>query len=230
MKPIAIFYHGLFFRDNEWLPHAFTIAQQQFWAVEDSGLEKAASEIHIGLNGGQESLEPARLVFPAKAEITLHGQDSKNECSTILMLEDWVKTHPDWYVLYFHCKGATHPPGHGISDRWRGCMMRNNVLLWHRCVADLMTGCDAVGCHWMEPPETPEGQYIFAGTFFWAKSNFMRELPSIMDRPQIKKTGLKHLDSRYEAEVWLGNGPRRPVIKDYHGPLWNPGKWGTCEP
>jgi hypothetical protein len=49
-----------------------------------------------------------------------------------------------------------------------------------------------------------------------------------MERDRIKVSGLKHPDSKYEAEVWLGNGPRVPKIKDYHGPGWTPGKIDTC--
>ena len=108
--------------------------------------------------------------------------------------------------------------------------MKNAVTNWRTCVADLDSGADAVGSHWMVPPETPIGQHIFAGNFFWAKASFLRTLPSIMDRERIKMSGIDSLDSRYESEVWLGNGPRIPKVKDYHGPNWNPSKIGTCVP
>lgn len=232
MRPIAIFYHGLFYRDSEWLQPAFDISREQFYEADESGLLAQANEIHIGLNGGPESLEPARFVFPGRSRIVLHGLDSKNENSTIVMLEEWLKAHPGqhWNVLYFHCKGGTHKVGDEITSAWRNCMMRHTVRRWRTCVDDLeKKPLDAVGCHWMEPPETPEGQYIFAGTFFWSTSDFLSSLPSILDRPQIKNTGLKHVDSRYEAEVWLGNGPRKPRVRDYHGPRWNPGMWSTCK-
>lgn len=228
IRPIAIFYHCLFYRDAEFLPVALDIARAQFEDVEDTGLAAAASEIHVGINGGAESSGPAHLVFPWVTELVFHGLDSKNECSTIRMIEEWSANHPGWYVLYFHCKGATKAAGDPMTTRWRGCMQRHTVSNWRRCVGDLDAGYEAVGCHWMEPPATPEGQYIFAGTFFWAKSDFLRTLPSILARDRIKLSGLKSPESRYEAEVWLGNGPRRPRIKDYHGPGWDPGKWGTC--
>jgi hypothetical protein len=95
-------------------------------------------------------------------------------------------------------------------------MMRGVVHNWRKCVADLDSGYEAVGCHWMEPPETPEGQFIFAGNFFWSTSRFLRTLPSIQDRERIKLSGLWSLQSRYEAEVWFGNGRQLPLFRDYH--------------
>lgn len=227
MKPIAIFYHGLFFKEDQAIPHALPIIQEQMGMVKSSGLLDAATEFHVGINGGDESHAVARIVFPPKAMIRFHGLQCHNENRTILMLENWLPTHPDWHVLYFHAKGVTHPPGH-FSEIWRKCMMKHCVRNWWICVADLENGYDTVGCHWMEPPATPEGQYIFAGTFWWATSNYLLTLPSIMDRDRIKESGIDAAESRYEAEVWLGMAPKKPRIKDYHGPDWNPSKLGTC--
>jgi hypothetical protein len=107
-------------------------------------------------------------------------------------------------------------------------MTRHVIANWRQCVQDLEQGFDAVGVHYMEPPATPPGQRILAGNYWFAKSDYLRTLPSIMERDRIKVSGLKHPDSKYEAEVWLGNGPRVPKIKDYHGPGWTPGKIDTC--
>lgn len=182
----------------------------------------------VGVNGGPESMKFVKRLIPEQAQIVLHGLECRNENRTILAMEQWLPCHEDWNVLYFHARGATHPPKDSITDAWRNCMMRHTVSNWRRCVEDLDDGYDAVGAHWMEPPATPKGQYIFAGTFWWAKASYLLTLPSILDRDRIRESGIDALESRYEAEVWIGNGPVKPKVKDYHGPNWNPSKWQTC--
>lgn len=230
MKNIAVFYHCLFYKDNPLtlLDAAIDIIGSQLNEMDRCGLTSVASEFIVGINGGGESVNLAKLMFPAKARCHFHGLQCKNENRTILELEKWIPSHKDWHVLYFHSKGATRPYGDSFSDKWRKCMMKHNVSNWRRCVSDLESGHDMVGCHWMEPPDTPEGHYIFAGTFWWATSNYLATLPSIMCRDRIKVSGIDSIDSRYEAEVWSGNGPIKPKIKDYHGPKWNPSKFETC--
>lgn len=232
MKPIAIFFHCLFMRGTPpaLTPSAVEIIGEQMQNIAQTGLLGAASHFAVGVNGGDESRVLASMLIPAKAKVVFHGLDSHNENSTLRMLEQWLPGHPGWNVLYFHSKGATWPYNDYMRSRWRGCMMRNTVSNWRQCVQDLDAGYEAVGCHWMTPPATPPGQHIFAGTFFWSKSDFLLTLPSIMKRDRIKVSGLKHADSRYESEVWIGNGPRPPRVRDYHGPGWNPSKVATCIP
>lgn len=226
--PIAIFFHGIFFMGADFLTHALEIARDQFDQASESGLLSAASELTIGINGGQESLMPASLVFPTEARIVLHGLQCHTELRTLMELERWLPGHEDWYVLYFHCKGATHPAGHTISRIWRGCMMRHVIRGWRKCVAALDEGHDAAGVHWMEPPETPEGQRIFAGTFWWAKASYLLTIPPMRERPRIQESGVDAVESRYESEVWIGNSVQRPKVKDFH-PNWNPSKLHTCQ-
>lgn len=228
MNPIAIFYHCLFYLGDKLLPAACQIVSDQMRALKHTGLLDACSHFEVGINGGMESLEIARLMFPMKAKIVLHGLETRNECLTIRQIENWLPGKVDYYVLYFHSKGATKPLGDSFTGTWRACMMRHNIFNWRQCVRDLNQGYEAVGVHWMEPPATPPGQHIFAGTFWWAKSSYLATLPSIMDRDRIKVSGLGAFDSRYESEVWIGNGPRIPKVKDYHGPGWNPSKIATC--
>lgn len=229
MNPIAIFYHCLFFLGDATKPleSARLIVPEQMDVLKTTGLLDTASHFLVGVNGGSESEASVKEFIPAKAECVYHGLRSRNENLTVVELEKWLPGHDDWYVLYFHAKGATHPVVDPFSSIWRRCMMRHNLLNWKQCVADLDAGYEAVGCHWMEPPNTPKGQYIFAGTFWWAKAGFLLTLPSIMDRDRIKVSGIESLESRYEAEVILGNGPRPPRIKDYH-PNWNPSRIATC--
>lgn len=229
---IAIFYHCLFFlgKPPVLLPNAIPVVKSQKAMMEATGLLNATDYMLVGVNGGKESEGLARGAFP-KAQLVFHGLESRNENLTIVELEKWVPDHQDWYVLYLHSKGATHGPDSyrfKANEIWRKCMMRHCVQNWRQCVADLDAGYESVGAHWMTGEKTPPGHNIWAGTFFWAKASFLATLPSIYLRDRIKTSGIKALESRYEAEVWIGNGPNLPKIKDYH-PDWDPSKIATCQ-
>ena len=222
--PIVVFYHGYIYNGSppDLVQSALTVVHEQMERLRYCGLADAASEIVIGLNGGQETLDIARLIAPEKARIVLHGLESKNENPTLVLLEEWLKSNPqEAHVLYFHAKGASHDPAtaYGKFDaKWRECLMRYCIEGWRQCVSDLAS-YEAVGCHWLTGQGSDHSQHYFAGTFFWARASFLRTLPSIFERERIKVSGLSSPESRYEIEVWIGNGPRRPYIRDYadHG-------------
>lgn len=215
---LAIFYHCLFFRGEppQPLPAAADIVSSQMQAVTNSGLLNAVAEFHVGINGGSESEPLAKEIMPEKAAITFHGLQVRNELKTILMLEEWVKTHEGWFVLYFHSKGATHDPQSDyakFSGSWREGMMQDLVANWRACVVDLDAGNDIACSHWMW--NMADGtQHIPAGNFLWIKSDFARKLPSLWLRERIKTSGIDSVESRYESEVYWGNGPR-PTVKQY---------------
>lgn len=218
MKPIAIFFHCLIELGDPpvVLDNAVSIIREQMTALESSGLLDVASEFIVGINGGETSREIANLLIPSKAKLVMHGLQSRAENLTIVEIEKWVKTHPDWFVLYFHSKGASHPPGNsygdGVSKPWRWGMMYDLITNWRQCVADLETH-DIVCSHWMW--NLADGtQHIPAGDFLWITSNFAAKLPSIYLRDRIKQDGIAALSSRYESEVYWGNGPR-PNVKSY---------------
>lgn len=222
---LLIFYHCLFQIGNHVLEAATPIVKEQMAELKRCGLLDAASEMHVGINGGEDAKPLAESLFPSHARVTYHGMTCRNELRTLLMLEDWLaSTNDEAYILWCHSKGATHRIGSKtlFNREWRQCMTSNLVTNWRQCVQDLEV-VESVGCHWMQPPSTPKGQYIWAGNFWWARASFLRTLPSLMARKRIQISGVDALESRYEAEVWIGNGQRRPVVRDYCN-NWNPGK------
>lgn len=216
LKPIAIFYHGLFFLGDPptLLPSAVAIVNKQMGQLAISGLLAAASEVHVGINGSEESKPLVARFIPPQAHFTLHGLQSHSENLTLVGLQEWVKTHPGWYVLYFHTKGATAKPGSpkaAMSNEWRETMMADLVQRWRQCIAELDAGYDIVCSHWKWG--CIDGtQHIPAGNFLWINSDFAAQLPSIYLRDRIKSDGIDALSSRYEAEVMWGYGPR-PNVK-----------------
>lgn len=221
---IAVFYHCAFLLGEPPELVNLDIIIEQMHALKVSGLEDAASEIYCGVNGGEESEIFARGLLPSKAHITYHGRNCRNECRTIAMTEEWAKTHgDDWLCLYFHSKGISHPAdsayGNNMSRPWRNRMMNTCVHNWRQCVADLAVH-EAVGAHWLTGQGWDKSQHYFAGTFWFARASFLRTLPSIHERERIKTSGIDSIESRYEAEITLGNGPRLPIVRNYYsGPI-----------
>lgn len=226
MKPVLVFYHCAFHFPRVIHGHptglrdaAVTIIRDQMAWVAGFGLYDRAARIFFCVNGGEESREMAHKLKPEKAQLVLHGTESISETKTIEFLENIIAGEPESYVLYFHSKGATHtdPAYSKFVAKWRRCMMIHLVAHWDKCVSDLESGFDSVGCHWMTnmaPPSDKDA--IWGGNFWWATSKFLKTLPRIMDRELIVKHGYAAPIARMEAERWIGSGPSLPRTKDYH--------------
>lgn len=222
--PIIIFHHACFLLGDPptLSDSALQIGIEQMGALKNSGLLEAASEFHVGLNGGTESEFLASAVFPEKAKVKYHGLDSRAENLTLVMIEDRMKSiEGEAYVLYEHQKGSSHAQGSDygtFAGKWRQRMMYYLVENWRYCIRDLETH-DAVGCHWLTGQGWDHSQHYFAGNMWFARASFLKTLPSIYLRERIKTSGIASLESRYESEVWIGNG-KMPFIKNYYsGPI-----------
>jgi hypothetical protein len=210
---IAIFWHAIFSGGSRPIDtgYACGIMSDQMKSIRDSGLLAAAEEMTIGVNGGQEDVAIARLFAPPNAKIVPHGIGTTTEIPTMNLIRQWLPKHKDWKVLYGHFKGVSHPflP----SDMaWRERMEQACVWGWRNCVQELENGTDACGCHWLTPEKCP-GQVagpFFGGTFWWSTAKYLLTLP-----PLPAATW----DNRYEAERWIGRGPRRPKVLDLY-PGW----------
>lgn len=228
-RPIAVFYHCLFAIGSRKsssiepklaplasgsLPAAIAIVRSQVDAMQRSGLLDAADHLFVGINGNVEDFEIAAELLPKRAIVHFHGRECRNELRTILMLERFVAektrfdTDADWSICYHHAKGASHPIGDKDTTKWRRCMEKHVIHDWRKCVAALAQGFDAAGAHYLIPPTTPGDQRIFAGNFFWARSRYLKTVPSLLERKRIHDSGIEALESRYEAEVYVAN--RRP--------------------
>lgn len=220
-RKIALFHHARLSGgdppiDFSW---ASSIFAEQIIALRDSGLTDAASEIYIGVNGGEQDAFAAQSMAPEKAQVIQHPDDARGELPTLNLMWNWARKHPGWLVYYCHTKGATHH-GDQLYANWRRCMERACVHNWQRCVKDLEAGAEAVGCHWLTDQKYSNvGPPFFGGNFYWATADFLMTLP------EIPRTA-RDRGMFYEAEVWLAKGPRLPRIRDY-APHW-PG--AKCAP
>jgi hypothetical protein len=224
MKRIAVFYHcrvagGAHPKNSfaEACPainqdHAIDVVNEQHAALRLSGLLDSTHSFYVGCNGTKEECEPARKMIAEDGEFICHGVNAAGELPTLRLLEEWVKTHPDWLVFYHHSKGVCWPGPTGEFRRnWRRCLTWALVYEWKRCIRDLESNkYDMVGGHWLSPQQFPGMEHlkkpIWGGNFFWATGSFLNELP-----PISKNTDWAH---RWDAEHWVGEG-RMPSVKDY---------------
>lgn len=199
------------------LDHSIPIMVHQMRVLADSGLADAASEFIIGTNGDTTNFSAVSMLAPKQAKVVDRGPDAHSELSTIAVLREWLPGHEDWIVFSHHSKCATrHDP---LCVAWRGCMEKHLVHDWRECVRLLEAGFESVGCHWMTPERwgkslLPSTTPYWGGNFWWAKASFLMTLPTLPEsaRPD-------HPDDRFIAENWIGLGPRRPQVYDYH-PNW----------
>lgn len=174
-----------------------TPIREHIRALKESGLYDALRTMAIGVVGSKQKrdevihcLNTLDIDFEIAAE-----SDSGWEQETQIPMWEFSKQH-DGLVLYAHTKGASNPSD--VNIRWRRSMIYWNVIRWKLAV-DKLTDHDAYGCHWIQPllegmPEHKQGNFMFAGTFFWLKCEVMRRFP----RPA--------LTHRHEAEGFVGYG------------------------
>jgi hypothetical protein len=130
-------------------------------------------------------------------------------------MQVWCASNPGYHVLYFHTKGAIHN-GNPVFEKWRQCMENVCVWRWRECLHKLDKGRDSAGSHWLAPEKYPvlrsaSGNVSYwGGNFWWATSDFLNTLPQI-----------DIMANRYEAEAWIGRGPKRPSVHDFqpHFPM-----------
>jgi hypothetical protein len=214
---LAIFYHGLLVAPGIDSNHAFALLADQMAALVDSGLADAAEKVFMGVNGDEFDRLAVQSLAPKKAVVMAfpHGQ---SEIPTMDFMWGWAKENPGWYACYFHMKGVSRP-GNAIWMRWRRCMENAVIWNWQTCVETLEGGFDSVGAHWLSHqkyPMIPPSQRYWGGNFYWSTTDFLRTLP------RLAKDSVA---ARYEAEVFIGSGPRVPRVFDMapHFPM-------TCKP
>lgn len=170
-------------------------------ALKESGFD---GELLVGIVG--PSVPVVDFLRSTGIEFTVVARDIEGwEQVTLEALRAELPFH-DGPVLYTHTKGASDASE--WNHAWRRSMTMSLVGGWRESVAKLGDGYDAVGCHWLDPgkvqPYPMGGTPIFGGNFWWANVGYLRTLPPLS------------LDSRHEAETWVGQG--NPRVFD-----WTPG-------
>lgn len=209
---IAVFYHARICGGNPEINRVYgeRMVSEQMRLFVDSGLYSNTNRCIIGLNG--DGGEFMRHTMPEGCSLIEHGPKAESLLPTFLVLEEWAKTHPDWYVCIWHTKGVTHPHDK-LNVVWRRCMENAVIRNWHRCVNDLENGCDSAGAHWLTREQFGPmvNTFFWGGAFYWVKASFLTQLPKL-------PTTVTCRNDWFIPENWIGMGPR-PKVHDY-APHW----------
>ncbi len=205
---IVVFYHCCLSSRHRPIDirHAVWLIGQQMRTFQESGLADVADEIHVCVNGDDSDVDVVRCLMPVKVKFHENGSGANSEMPTMARISRWSRDNPDCYVLYWHTKGLSHMDQ--PNKTWRLQMEKSCIWNWQTCVYDLSQGYDACGCYWLTPEmhhhiiQTP----FFGGTFWWAKSNYLAQLPP----PPVDT-----FENRYLAEGWIGTRIPRPRVQSY---------------
>jgi hypothetical protein len=176
---IAVFYH--IYQVGNWQK----IFNEQFGAVEQSGLFDAADFINFGINGTMGVEHP-------KIHSVINDNQHMEETETLKSLLDFSINNPGYKTLYIHTKGVNKYVN--LMDDWRKMMNYFCVERWEE-VVPLLDVYDAVGCNYVE--KTWLGHYPhFSGNFWWSSTDYLVTL----DHSFLETT------RRWDREFWIGTG------------------------
>jgi hypothetical protein len=193
---LGVFYHIACMGDG-WR----AIVTEQLRLFRHAGLAAVTSAVL-----GTESDRDWCIAAAAALGVTLavpvcEANFARFEGPTLQLAWKWAGGHPHAAVLYAHTKGVTTPTC-PMKKAWRRLMGKHVVADWRRNMIVLQKA-DAVGIALFDSGYAP----FFAGNFWMARCDWIKELPSPVAFDQAFSAQHPHLDSRIYAEMWLGVEP-----------------------
>lgn len=185
------FYH--IYADGQWREPV----QEHIDAMLVSGLYKSLSSLSIGFVGSRENIISAHHYVQSRGLSYFIAGEQSSGWEQVTMIPMWQFCQEnEGLMLYAHSKGSANQ--NEVNTRWRRSMTWHNVWQWRFAVERLQTH-EMYGCHWIQPllegmPEHRQGNWMFAGTFFWGWCKTIARFP----RPA--------LTHRHEAEGFCGYG------------------------
>lgn len=145
--------------------------------------------------------------FPVTPVVTW-AQPGEFEEHTLNKARTWSRTRRDGAVLYTHTKGAYRPDE--AQKPWREVMIDRLLRAWPARLANLAEH-DVAGVWWLTPEKHSAHVTVpyFPGNFWWARSDFLAELPELS---RLTDT------TRSEAETWLGKASPRAYFMSEEWP------------
>lgn len=180
------------------------IIKEQFALLRDCGLAAELTAIHdtVGIThlGPWQTLD--MVIAEAKkcgVPIRIVKSDQNTDhYETLAMLEiEWLakSAMASRSILYMHTKGVSNPAD-PAKRKWRKVMEYHVVSKWRENVGHLESGqYDAAGFNWWN-----HGCQHFSGTFWIARADWIRRLPSFVQYHNSPEQGRR----RYSCELWIG--------------------------
>lgn len=198
-KPVYGVYHV--FCDKGWRE----LVADQIGSLKRSGLWEKTVRFYVSciVADDAEAEELRRLIGVDKAELVAVETDPMKFEYPALEFIRAKSREEDCLFYYFHTKGVSY---YGGDDRDRNFRrLRRNVLAWRRmmehfiftkwrvAVNVLQGGYDTYGCYRLPP--YPKPCYLYAGNFWWVRSDYVRRLPPFPEE--------RIATDRFIAEEWL---------------------------
>lgn len=192
------------------LPNWQEHAEEQLRHMVKVGLWSQLDHIHFQLHYTPDSFEDWVTCYHPFADrrvtYTLfdHSVPPLGEVYSMAELGDWCREQQgDWAILRYHNKGITKRGTH-VEHRAREWMEYYQywcVSQWRLCYEALSAGFNTVGANWH--PSTESGvQGHWSGNIWWARSDWLREIPPLTPNPERSQLG--GYSPRHDAELWMG--------------------------
>ena len=150
-----------------------------------------------------EADELRRMIGEDKAElISVETDPMKYEYPALEFIRSKSREE-DCLLYYFHTKGVSYYGGDRSDknfrrlrrniDAWRHMMEHFLFTKWRVAVNALQDGYDTYGCYRLPP--YPKPYYMYAGNFWWVRSDYVRRLPPFPEK--------RIATDRFIAEEWL---------------------------
>lgn len=144
-----------------------------------------------------------RMIGEDKAElISVETDPMKYEYPALEFIRSKSREE-DCLLYYFHTKGVSYYGGDRSDknfrrlrrniDAWRHMMEHFLFTKWRVAVNALQDGYDTYGCYRLPP--YPKPYYMYAGNFWWVRSDYVRRLPPFPEK--------RIATDRFIAEEWL---------------------------
>jgi beta-1,4-mannosyl-glycoprotein beta-1,4-N-acetylglucosaminyltransferase len=155
------------------------IMSRMIFKIKHSGLYDLLSGIRCTVLGNADFLSDPIFQDP-KIIIRFHSEDlSLYERPCLNNMIDDSQTE-EFYALYCHSKGVKHhnsPDTYKNVYDWCEYLFYFNIYQYNKCIQQLNTSSDTVGCNLQELG----APLHYSGNFWWAKSAHIAKLPKIVD-------------------------------------------------
>lgn len=182
-----------------------SMVADQIATLKRSGLLERTRKLYISCitKSDNELREIVDIIDFPKAEIIAHyNNPEKFEYPALDFIKRKSEEDEHCLFYYFHTKGITYQ-SLTTNDRefsnfkrnieaWRKMMEYFLFDKWRVAVNTLSADFDTYGSYRLPPPPRP--YYLYAGNFWWARSEYIKRLPSF---------DLNNIKERFFAEEWL---------------------------
>lgn len=185
--------------------------EEHIWALHHTGLAKNLTTFSVGLVGSEQNRAAARERVELDGATVVVEEDYGYEQVTLSWLHGTVQDQEGCYY-YAHTKGAGY--ANDLQKPWRRTLEYGCSVHWGECVGALRNGMDCAGVIFLNDVKWNPRPF-FAGNFWWARSDFLKNLPPIS------------YATRFEAEVWIGSGRLPSVYATRPEQRFPPSGWDT---